>query len=115
MEFYHKKLGFEVVLNVEVTGQNGARYMEYFVNSGEKTKFTVYYGGPDSNCAGQNKAGISFGVKDMQGTYDSLVKKVTTAGLISCLCCFFLIACWGVFPSLSLFLVRLEFNVLLRD
>ncbi|KAG0060810.1 hypothetical protein BGZ89_011956 [Linnemannia elongata] len=75
LEFYHKILGFELVMNVEVTGQNGARYMEYFVNSGEKTKFTVYYGGPDSNCAGQNKAGISFGVKDMQGTYDSLVKK----------------------------------------
>ncbi|KAF9126420.1 hypothetical protein BGX30_015263 [Mortierella sp. GBA39] len=75
LEFYHKTLGFEVVMNVEVTGQNGARYMEYFVNSGEKTKFTVYYGGPGVNCAGQNKAGISFAVKDMQGTYDSLVKK----------------------------------------
>ncbi|KAK3841837.1 MAG: glutathione S-transferase [Linnemannia gamsii] len=49
LEFYHKILGFEVVMNVEVTGQNGARYMEYFVNSGEKTKFTVYYGGPGVN------------------------------------------------------------------
>ncbi|KAF9911812.1 hypothetical protein EC991_002115 [Linnemannia zychae] len=75
LEFYHKTLGFEVVMNVEVTGQNGARYMEYVVNSGEKTKFTVYYGGPGVDCAGKNKAGISFGVKNMQETYDSLVKK----------------------------------------
>ncbi|KAF9090390.1 hypothetical protein BGX23_005997 [Mortierella sp. AD031] len=75
LEFYHKILGFEVVMNVEVQGQNGARYMEYFVNSQEKTKFTVYYGGPDHKCAGQNKAGIAFAVKSVQETYDTLVKK----------------------------------------
>ena len=99
-------------MNVEVAGQNGARYMEYFVNSGEKTKFTVYYGGPGVNCAGQNKAGISFGVKDMQGTYDSLVKKVTTAGR-TWLLAFFLFLFFVVFTFP--FLVRLDFNVFLRD
>ncbi|KAF9581185.1 hypothetical protein BGW38_001895 [Lunasporangiospora selenospora] len=78
-EFYTKTCGMECVFNKEsVMCGEGARYMEFVVNSQEKTKFTVFcFGKSPKPCAesGKANADISFTVRSVQETHDRLVKK----------------------------------------
>ncbi|KAF9434657.1 hypothetical protein BGZ76_007660, partial [Entomortierella beljakovae] len=70
MEFYNKKLELQCLRDVS-TGDG--RYAEFFVNEQEKTRFTIY--SSSSSEIPKHSGGISFTVRNVKETHDSLVKK----------------------------------------